>query len=248
MRRVRIFQKYNEGENFLVLDKNNRHYLENVLRLKNGEVVEILTGGDRLFEGIFCKANGECIIKSISEKEVKNNIPVKINLFMGTIKGSPFDYAIEKASEIGVYSITPVYCNYSSVRVISYQKIERFKKIASSSALQSGRNKDLIINHPMDLKQALNRINDGNNLYLHPYAGFSIGEIFKNNVNFDLPFNVFSGPEGGFSEQEIDMFNQRGIMGFSLNTNILRAETIPLVISTIILYEYGRRCNIENGR
>ncbi|MCX7958503.1 MAG: RsmE family RNA methyltransferase, partial [Deltaproteobacteria bacterium] len=63
----------------------------------------------------------------------------------------------------------------------------------------------------------------------------------EGNTDFSKPFNIFSGPEGGFSKGEIMRFRRCGFYGLSLGTNILRAETIPLVISAIVLYEYFRR-------
>lgn len=248
MRNIRIFEQQILEEDFVLINDENIHYLVDVLRLRGGERVEVLTADSRVFEGVFERKNGRYVIGDLVKQEVQKRIFPEINLFIAIIKGSSFDYAVEKASEIGANSITPVYCRYSSAREVSARKIERFRRIARSSALQSRRDRGLIINAPLGLEQALNILGKGNNLYLHPYSGLSLNSVFSGEVDFGLGFNIFSGPEGGFSDSERDLFEKKGVKGVSLYTNILRAETIPLVICAIILYEYQGRSSREDGR
>ncbi len=244
MKRVRIFCKNLGDDSCLVLDRSNSHYIIDVLRCKIGDDIEILTEDNRLFKGSLDIDNRKYIIKDIiALPVVKQQLPV-INLYMGIIKGSGFDYAVEKASELGATSITPVYCKYSSAGRVSLDKIKRFEKIAQSSALQCGRIDILKINTPIWFEDIFNNIPYGNNYYLEQE---SENKVFSEHTDFSKPFNIFSGPEGGFSKDEIAKFKDNNISGLSLGPNILRAETIPLVICAQILYEYFRRNN-QNGR
>lgn len=238
MRKIRIFCENLVSEDFIFLDRENTHYLIDVLRMKIGDFVEILTSNGLLYEGHLERDKGRYLIKDLIKKDLDIPKTPVINLFVGAIKGSSFDYAIEKASELGAKSITPVVCEYSSIKSISKEKINRFKKISLSSALQCRRAIPLIVNGAVRLEEILKERLEGNNIFLDPFEG---NRLIPPNISFDKPFNIFSGPEGGFSQAEINRFRETGFSGLSLNTNILRAETIPLVICSIILYEYQRR-------
>ncbi|MCX7944404.1 MAG: 16S rRNA (uracil(1498)-N(3))-methyltransferase [Deltaproteobacteria bacterium] len=238
MRRIRIFSEVLTDCDFVELDKRNSHYLVNVLRCTVGDKVEVLSGDGRLYSGILVRDGGRYKIEKLREELVQSECIPVINLYIGVIKGNNFDYAIEKASELGVFSVTPFYSDFSNIKVVSHERIKRFLRIARSSALQCGRIKIMEINKPIYLNEVFGHVPFGNNIYLDP----SEEERFiSDSVDFLKPFNIFSGPEGGFSPKEIATFKKNGFMGLSLGSNILRAETIPIVICTIIQYEYARR-------
>ncbi len=240
MRDIRIYCKiFNNGESF-VLDKKNVHYLRDVLRIKSNQRIEVLTGDGSLYEGRFIDEGRMCLIKDIKRLDTEREILPIINIFAGFVKNNYFEYAIEKASELGATSITPVFCRYSSAGGFSSARYERFTKIAISSALQCRRRKPLEIREPVNIKEIFSCVPYGNNIFLDPVEGV---RLLDDRIDFSLPFNIFSGPEGGFSEDEIISFKKNGFVGLSLGPNILKAETIPLVICSIILYESYRRMN-----
>ncbi len=238
MRRIRIFCNEITGSGFTVLDRSNAHYVSDVLRCGPGDIIEILTGDGRVYSGRICVENRKYIVKELIPVETNSSEMPIINLFTGVIKGSGFDYAIEKASEIGAASVTPVYCEYSRAGRISSGKLERYVRIARSSALQCKRLYPLSINEPVSLADIFGNIPYGNNFFLDVREE---NRVIGEEADFSRPFNIFSGPEGGFSDKELEKFRHYGFKGFSLGPNILRAETIPLVICSIILYEYFRR-------
>lgn len=238
MRKVRIFCETLESMDSIVLDRGNTHYLRDVLRCKRDSDIEILTSSGQLYSGKLFIEGDKYIVRNLLPKEIiEENFP-EINLFMGIIKNNRFSLAVEKASEVGVNSITPLYSDYSGKERITIEKIDRYKKIAQASALQCGRIKVMKIHSPLTLIEVLKYIPYGNNIFLHPYEE---NKLLDNSIDFSKPFNVFSGPEGGFSEREISLFREKGFTGISIGSYILRAETIPVVISSIILYEYYRR-------
>ncbi|MGB9599107.1 MAG: RsmE family RNA methyltransferase [Myxococcota bacterium] len=238
MRKIRIFCESIPDKDFIELDRENAHYLIDVLRLRQGVSIEVLTPDGSLYEGYLVKGKGNYLLRGLTSRRKEITKGPIINLFVGAIKGGTFDYALEKASELGAYSITPVICEYSSLRNISAERIKRFTKIARSSALQCRRVRPLIVNDAIPIDEILNKRLDGSNIFLDP---FEECKLLPSNLDFDNPINIFSGPEGGFSRDEIVKFREKSFYGMSLNTYILRAETIPLVICSIILYEYARR-------
>ncbi|MCX7959623.1 MAG: 16S rRNA (uracil(1498)-N(3))-methyltransferase, partial [Deltaproteobacteria bacterium] len=129
MRKVRVFCKELNDSGYIVLDRSNIHYISDVLRCSSGDEIEVLTGDSKLYRGRLTVEGKKYLIKDLVMLEVqRENIPV-INLYIGVIKGSCFDYAIEKASEIGAASVTPVYCEYSRAGKISAEKHKRFVNI-----------------------------------------------------------------------------------------------------------------------
>jgi len=241
MRRIRIFHQGAPENGIILLDVENVHYIKDVLRLKDDSIIEVLCKNNELYSGRVAKDGKRYIVRDLVKQEIiLDNRPV-INLFIGSIKGSAMDYAIEKASEIGATSLTPVYCEFSSSRKITDEKLERFRRIAVASAVQSRRASPLLINKAVEFEEIFDPEPIGNNIFLHPYVNNPLSRFFRTQIDFQKPFNIFSGPEGGFSDREIRKFGSFGFFGASIGSNILRAETIPLVICSVILYEYDRR-------
>ena len=241
MRKVRIFHQGPVEGGQIVLDPENVHYVKDVLRLGEGSEVEVLSPSNEVYKGILIRDGRSYLVTNLVRLQTEPKNGPEINLYIGVIKGSAMDYAIEKASEIGATSITPVYCEYSSLRRITDERLYRFRRIAISSALQCRRIPPLQVRKAIGFDEIFSMKLNGNNLFLHPYSKDSLSNFFDRVADYRRPFNIFSGPEGGFSEKEVEQFIENGFFCASLGENILRAETIPLVICSIIIYEHSRR-------
>lgn len=202
------------------------------------------------------------IITNISDKEITlmvvenvmgNELPVNINLYQGISKYDKFEFIIEKSVELGVSTITPVATEYCVAKIVdkkSEKKIDRFNKISRSAAEQSKRHIIPKVNEPIDYEEMIKRIvkNKGHNLLFYENAA-GIADtkriirniIEKTSVKQDekTEINVIIGPEGGFSESEIEIAKCESIDIVSLGDRILRTETAAITALSILMYEFN---------
>lgn len=216
------------------------NHIINVLRHKPGDEIFVCNG-----TGIDYK----CEIKTIDKKcvtakildcfENENEPKIKINLYQGIPKLDKMELVIQKCIEIGVDRIIPVKTDYTVVKIDDKKdkKLARWNKIAESAAKQCGRGKIPLVDNIMDFKSAVSDSNKSDNTII-------LYEKEKNNTikNFIKNFkgntiSLFIGPEGGFSEKEIEYAKSFNINSITLGKRILRTETAGLVASVILLYE-----------
>ncbi len=222
----------NIDNNYFFLDEVESHHLTNVLRLKIYDDIYLIDG-----EGIAYKA----IIEKISKEKVSGKItevfpgfgePIcKIDLAVGIIKPSRMQWAIEKSTECGVDNIFPIQMDRSIKRSFN---LERYKTIIKSSAKQCARSRIPNINQPQPLSDWLDtQIN-------MPIIVSS--QRSKNNI-FDLrdllpvdcdKLSLIIGPEGGFSDNEISLFNNYKSIFISLGNRRLRTESAVVSAISII--------------
>lgn len=222
----------------LILDVNDTKHIIKVLRHEiNDEVVVIFNQQKYLTKIIVTNPLVICqIIKQLPNSN--NELPCKITLVMALLKEQKFDFIIQKAVELGVYQIIPLQltrCVSVLTAIKAQQKVARWQKIALAAAKQSNRNlipfvAPVIFNltHLMPYLSQLNLVADEN----------ASDMSWTNNINHNLTsITIVIGPEGGISAQEIIILKSLGFMNISLGKLILRAETAPIFLISIINYE-----------
>lgn len=200
--------RYNVGSQIILFDGNGTDYLCLVTSLRNlGATVEVI---EKLPGG------------DIKKREVW--------LCLGLIKKDNFELAVEKATELGVSRIVPVLCERSEKKNLN---IERLKKIAVEASEQSGRRDVPLIHSIVSLRDLLS----GDVLPSSALALDLDGQYIKDLIGDDKPKTVaiFIGPEGGWSEKEIEMFKEANIPTISLGSQVLRAETAVFASLSILL-------------
>jgi 16S rRNA (uracil1498-N3)-methyltransferase len=166
-------------------------------------------------------------------REVNNtNLSLRKNIYlcMALIKKDNFELTAQKVTEIGVNHIVPILCEHSEKKKIN---IERLEKIVVEASEQSGRGDVPMIHEVTTLEKLFNSgILPQEKIILHP-EGISFQQ-YKNNLS-QASIAVFVGPEGGFSPKEIEFFNKYNVRVVSLGSQILRAETAAIAISSLLL-------------
>lgn len=228
-----FFEKV-ENDEVLIIGENANH-IKNALRMKQGEK---LTLCDKAL-------NYECEITEICADGVRAKVldvlpnisepDVDITLYQCLPKGEKFELVIQKAVELGVSKIVPVISSRCVSRPDSKKakkKNERYNKIALSACEQSGRGKKIEVAEQIDFKTAVNE-SQNNELTILFYEGG--GAPLKEIVAKQKSIAIFIGPEGGFSQEEVEMLEKNGAKTATLGKRILRTETAPLAAITAIM-------------
>lgn len=218
------------GETFDVTDRDLIHQWRTVFRYNVGSQV-ILFDGDG-FDYL-------CIISSLRNlgatlsvvRKIKIPNKYKINLWLcvGIIKKDNFEMVVEKATELGVSHIIPVLCDRSEKKNLN---LERLKKISIEASEQSGRGDVPVIHEIISLKDLLSGDILPSFALVLDLEGLPLSDITKENPK-DLA--VFIGPEGGFSTDELANFKKCNIPSVCLSSQVLRAETAGIAVSSLLL-------------
>lgn len=221
----RIYETNLEG----ALSKDNKHKLERVLRLREGAKFFITDGKGNEAIAIL-KKDGYYHAKSWQQPERE---PSKtVNLFAALTKGERFEWVIEKSVEMGVSAITPIICDRCIVKAPSDSKLARWNKIALTAMMQSGGCILPIINKPQKLSEMSAIPDDTQGFVLHEASNQTP------RTNLQISGNsvyVASGPEGGFSDSEIEHLIERKWQSVWLGKRLFRADTAPIIALANIL-------------
>ena len=211
----------------LILEKEDAHYLTNVMRLREGDNLFLFNSKDGEFKGEIIAFDKKNIKVKLISKIENINKPGKISLIFSLIKSSKLDYLIQKCTEVGIKSFYPVISEKSVAKNLNIQRTE---KIIKESCEQSNQLYLPAIHSVEKLEKKLKSL-DKNSIVFFADINSSnkkIEEIFKNNKNQE--FYLLVGPEGDFSLKERDLLNNMSnCIPISLGQNILRSETAAVV-------------------
>jgi 16S rRNA (uracil1498-N3)-methyltransferase len=231
--KVRIYlDKKLDLDSNLILEREDAHYLINVMRLGEGDNLFIFNSRDGEFKAEIISFDKKNIkIKLISKIENLNK-PSKISLVFSLIKSSKLDYLIQKCTEIGVNSFMPTISEKSVVKNLN---IKRVKKIIKESCEQSNQLYLPDIYEVQKLENKLKSINKNSIIFFADInsSNKKISEEVRNSKNHE--FYLLIGPEGDFSLKERDLLHSmKNCIPFSLGQNILRSETAAVVGLTLL--------------
>ncbi|MDR2708350.1 MAG: 16S rRNA (uracil(1498)-N(3))-methyltransferase [Elusimicrobiota bacterium] len=212
------------------------HYLIDVRRFSIGRPIMLFDGLGASYEGIITEISKQKIVGKILSSSFKKN-PFNVNIYVAIPKGQRLDWLIEKCAELGINKLIPLICQRSQLNSLSAGKLERFNKISISASCQCGRNDIMQIDNPIDFFEAINAAAKQENTK-NILAGESQETLPIKNILSQKDFNqinIFIGPEGGFTKDEIDFANAHKVLFISLGQNILRIETAAIVAAALIM-------------
>ena len=179
-------------------------------------------------------------VEILSKEKNNNESPININLFQSISSNEKMDMVIQKATELGVSSIQPIFTSRSTIKLSldrTKKRLIHWKQVSISACEQSGRSKIPTIKSPIEFDQISEGIKTNSlNLLLHP-DNLEESSNLPNEYSGDI--NIFIGPEGGFSQDEVLLLKKQNCINIQLGPRILRTETAPLAIIAILQYKYG---------
>ncbi len=234
------------GSAILQLPKEEMHHLH-VLRISEGEHIAIFDS-----YGTSLEFTVQSIEKSSISGEILQELPSekmpRLTLVQGISKGERMTQTIRQTTEIGVQRIIPFLSERCIVRLAKNErskKGDRFRSIAFSAAKQCGRSFLPQIDDPLEIEELLQILQDFDRIILaweeKSKSGMDITGAL-NGCNIDTNVALLIGPEGGFSEAEVEQItNSCGdkLKTISLGDLILRTETAAVVASALCLHELG---------
>ncbi|HLF54246.1 MAG TPA: RsmE family RNA methyltransferase [Candidatus Nanoarchaeia archaeon] len=217
--RVRLYVLEAEIGKKITLTKEQVRHLK-VLRLTEGAKIRVFDGKGREFEAVCSGKVSEGHIAIEREVKGRKEPNLKITLAIAVPKGNRMDFLVEKVSELGVINIVPMICSRSVVKP-SEMKVERWKKIAIEACCQSDRNIVPMVSKPIAFGELLPTIKNYNHAFLcHP-----TGQLLAEEYCECQSALIIVGPEGDFTQAEMDAAEEAGCTLVSLGPTILRVET-----------------------
>ncbi|MBD2436539.1 16S rRNA (uracil(1498)-N(3))-methyltransferase [Nostoc sp. FACHB-110] len=223
----------------IILTPQQLHYLGRVLRLREGDRFIAMDGLGKWWLAQLATEQAQ-ILETLS---VETELPVSITLVAALPKGNGFDEVVRYCTELGVTCIAPVISDRTLLHP-SPQKLERWRRIAAEAAEQSERAFVPTILEPVDfismVKGQESTVNgqkyicEARGNYPHLINCLS----HKAQITTDQELIIATGPEGGWTEKEVEIAIASGFQAVSLGRRILRAVTAPIVALSIVTAVY----------
>lgn len=231
------------------LDAFGANHISKVLRLKAGDKIFVFDGRGHEFEAELTESGKKTIAKLTNECERSVESPVQVELLQVISRGDRMDFTIQKAVELGISKIIPLTSSRCGVKLDgdrAQKKIESYQRIAISACEQCGRN---FVPEVTSITTLANFIkehsatSDTQSLCdEHGFINLTLDPRAQRKIT-DLPstgkYRILIGPEGGFSDDEVELANQAGFTGVTLGPRILRTETAALVTLSILGSHFG---------
>nr|WP_294668114.1 16S rRNA (uracil(1498)-N(3))-methyltransferase [uncultured Blautia sp.] len=231
-----------EKESRITLTGTDLNHMKNVLRMRIGEEVWISDGSEKEYHCTIDEFMEDCAILHILEiEEAGYELPNRIYLFQGLPKGDKMELIIQKAVELGAYSIVPVEMKRCVVKLDAkkaQKKTVRWQQISESAAKQSKRMLIPEVKSVMSWREALAFAKELDVLMV-PYElakGMRETREIISSIKPGQSVGIFIGPEGGFEEEEIQTAMEMGAKPVTLGKRILRTETAGMTMLSVLMF------------
>lgn len=232
----RYFSNELKGDKF-ILNSDDLYHIIRVMRMKENDLIEVVYEK----EVYLCSLNfnnGNCNVCLKEKLEDKDEDNYEIVLIIPLLKEAKMDLILQKSTELGVNKIIPVLMERSIVKIDKdreLKKIERWTKICKEASEQSMRVTIPVITEVKKLND-LDGL-DGVKLVCSTIEKTNTIKMFlQTNKSYDK-INIVIGPEGGLSLKEEEYLKSIGFSTVSLGKRIMRVETVPLFILSVLNYE-----------
>ena len=240
-------------DNSVVIEGSQVHQILNVLRLRKGDRIAVLDNSGHEYEVTLSAVTKGQVHGVVAGRRLIAEPRARVTVYQAVLKGSRFDFMVQKCTELGVARFVPMLSERCVVRrreVASASKAERWRRIITEAAEQSGRGTLAVLARPVRFEQACQ---SAKGLSLLPWEGESklgLREVLREHVHgHESPFevNLFVGPEGGFSRDEVELAVDSGVLPVTLGRRVLRAETAGLVAATAVFFHCGDLDPVASG-
>lgn len=223
------------------------NHIARVLRLRTGDALTLFNGSGAEYGASIEEFRKDSVLVTVTdERQVERESPLMLTLAQGISRGERMDWILQKATELGVSRIVPVFTERSVVRLDAKQaqrKLQHWRGIAIAACEQCGRNKVPDLTLPVDIHEFLAGARESQagtaappmHLLLSPTAELGIGDF----AHTATSVTVLIGPEGGLTEVEQESAIRAGFTPVRMGPRILRTETAAIAALTVLQQEFG---------
>lgn len=233
----RYFAKEKVDNQFNLLN-DDLYHIKTVMRMKSGDKVEVVYENNvYLCEVQFLK--DEVSIIELEQLQTTSNLEPKITLILPFLKEQKMDLILQKGTELGIDEFIFIETERTIVKIEDKKeqsKLERWSRICKEASEQSMRLDIPNVKIERD-KDNLENLVGLKLLCSTQEKDKTVKNLLKNTRNYDK-INIMIGPEGGFSVKEEIYFEKKGFTKVSLGSQIMRVETVPVFLASIIRYEF----------
>lgn len=213
------------------------------LRMRCGEHLTVCDGEGMDYDCEITSMDGKTVqLRVVSSHPTATESPVKTRLYQSVPKGDKFDYIVQKAVELGVSEIVPVYSSRCIVKPDAKseeKRIARLGKIAEEAAKQCGRGIVPQILPHMRYADAVRSCGENAFVCYEDEKAYSMkAYLYEFSEKGGKTLSFFVGPEGGYTPEEISLASQNGIASVKLGARILRSETASGFVLSSITYAF----------
>ena len=221
----------NADSNIVLNEETSKHIVQ-VLRMQNGEQLQLTDGKGNLFLTTISDNNRKrCAVKinqTVNSKPQTANISIAISLLKNS---SRFEWFLEKATEIGVTEIIPLICARTEKTAFKH---ERLNSILISAMLQSQQTFLPLLHEPIKFNEAINKATQQQKFIAHCEDENNKVQITSKLLNHSTSKLILIGPEGDFTKQEIELALEKNFTPVSLGETRLRTETAGMVAAVLL--------------
>jgi 16S rRNA (uracil1498-N3)-methyltransferase len=229
---IRIFAQWQDR---VILTEDSHHHLVNVLRVQANELIELLI--DSVVYLAKVRQVKPLVIERLEKIQSNHELPFLMSLIYPVSKGERFDWVVQKATELGVHELIP--CS-SERTVVVWQpddlqkKFQRYQRMIDEATLQSKREKRMKMDRYLSLSEALELSFDHRWIASEYHLQDTKSKDNIPMIAHGKHVAMVVGPEGGFSEKEIQFAIRHQFQPLSLGPSILRTETAVTVALSIL--------------
>ncbi|MBQ9748937.1 MAG: 16S rRNA (uracil(1498)-N(3))-methyltransferase [Clostridia bacterium] len=227
-----------DGGSFIITGEDARH-ISFSLRMRHGERLTVCDGEGNDYECEITNMDGQTVTLGILEKHpTVTEPPIAIRLYQSVPKGDKFDYIVQKAVELGVSEIVPVYsarCIVKPDAKSEEKRLARLGRIAQEAAKQCGRGIIPRILPHMRYADAVRSATGERFLCYEDERAYSL-RVYLEEIKEAKTLGFFVGPEGGYDPAEVRLAHECGIPSVKLGPRILRSETASGFVLSCIAY------------
>jgi 16S rRNA (uracil1498-N3)-methyltransferase len=226
------------------LGAEQAHQVRHVLRLEPGAALVVLDNTGFAYDVTLEELAGRQATGRITGKRLASGEPNRqITLFQSLLAREKFETVLQKGAEVGVSRFVPVQTDRSLLRAkhIDDRKTARWQRILTEAAEQSHRGRIPELVPAVAFAEALTQAGQSERVLIAAPCDESpaLREALVQEDRTPASVAILVGPEGGFTEQEVALAEEKGAVAISLGPRILRTETAAIVLPALVLYELG---------
>lgn len=230
-------QAITEGSELCLSDSVVQHVCR-ALRMRPGDSLALFNGDGFEYTAELTEVAKRNATARITQASQPHRVsPLKVTIGQAVSRGERMDYAVQKATELGMNQLVPLFTERCEVRLNSERQDKRrqhWQQVAVSACEQSLRCDLPEIGEPQSLNDWINTVEADLKLVLHHHTEQPLGDFTK-----PSSIALLIGPEGGLSEPEVELALANGFKPVAFGPRVFRTETAPVAALSVLQYLWG---------